>query len=496
MLDGKYRGTIETYSRENKLYLNAQRAIKSLGGKLYWYPISGRLVLHINRIRENLYLKSDDVIVRAGKVFVSMDFFTSKRFADILERDLSYNRTTHILQVGKQSNVVRLNYFAYKDKTRVVVTMKKALEYHLGRKSAKRLDIVIPNGIVESADKVKIGDGVVDKIVLAQKRKRVKLSLSLGKKAVKWNIFRLREPDRIVIDVFSSSAPQIVSVTRPANNAGPVTAPASQVPYIMPEAQTAPSAFGEGPAAGWKQAPEQASASFGALQTLEHAKKRIVLDPGHGGKDPGGRRAFGLAEKIINLLVAKQLVKLLEEDDIFDVLLTRTSDVFMTLEARSRIANDFKADVFISLHANASRSKKYNGFEVYFMSENASDPWAAEVAAFENAVMELEDKIVDEPALILLRSMARNEYINEASVLAARIVKQMAKRTPMKNRGIKRAAFFVLRGTYSPAVLIEMGFMTNSKDQANLGSRRVRGKIASGIYAGIIDYAKAKGWQQ
>jgi N-acetylmuramoyl-L-alanine amidase len=226
------------------------------------------------------------------------------------------------------------------------------------------------------------------------------------------------------------------------------------------------------------------------------ARKKVIIDAGHGGKDPGGRRISGMKEKDINLAVAKELQKLLEKEDLFEVLMVRTSDVFVPLAARSEFANRHKADVFISLHANATRRSTEHGFEIYFMSENASDPMAAEVADYENSVVDLEDESSrPDAAAMLLHSLARNEYLNEGSQLAAFVTREFEKHTPFKNRGVKQAAFYVLRGTYAPGILVEMGFMTNPRDQKNLSSRSVQAKVARAIHLGLGKYAELKGWK-
>ena len=225
-------------------------------------------------------------------------------------------------------------------------------------------------------------------------------------------------------------------------------------------------------------------------------RKKIVIDAGHGGKDPGGRKLFGLKEKEMNLLVAKELYDLLKGDEMFDAMLTRNSDVFVPLADRSIISNNFKADIFVTIHANASRDRREKGFEIYFMSEKASDPGAAEVADYENSVVGLEDGGGQQDATaMLLHSMARNEYLNEGSRLAGLVSSEMEKRTPFVNRGVKQAAFYVLRGTYSPGILVEMGFMTNSGDEKVLNDKKGRAKIANAIYKGILKYAEMKQWK-
>jgi len=130
------------------------------------------------------------------------------------------------------------------------------------------------------------------------------------------------------------------------------------------------------------------------------------------------------------------------------------------------------------------------------MSEKASDPGAAEVADYENSVVGLEDNGGQQDATaMLLHSMARNEYVNEGSRLAGLVGAEMEKRTPFANRGVKQAAFYVLRGTYAPGILVEMGFMTNSHDQKDLNDKKVRTKIANAIYRGVMKYAEQKQWK-
>ena len=155
-------------------------------------------------------------------------------------------------------------------------------------------------------------------------------------------------------------------------------------------------------------------------------RKTVVIDAGHGGKDPGGKKLFGLKEKEMNLAVAKELYELLKGEELFAVILTRASDTFVPLAERSVIANNAKADIFVSIHANASRDRKEKGFEIYFMSEKASDPGAAEVADYENSVVGLEDGGgQQDAAAMLLHSMARNEYVNEGSRLAGLVSAEM-----------------------------------------------------------------------
>ncbi|MEK7234533.1 MAG: N-acetylmuramoyl-L-alanine amidase [Elusimicrobiota bacterium] len=226
-----------------------------------------------------------------------------------------------------------------------------------------------------------------------------------------------------------------------------------------------------------------------------HKRRLVVIDPGHGGKDPGAIGGRGTREKDVNLAAAIELSRVLKERGDFDVLLTRDEDVFIPLSERSELANTNNADLFVSLHCNAADSKRENGFEVYSVSETATDPAAEALAASENAVLELEGKNPqDETAKMILLAMTKTEMINESAAFSALSVKAIGKRVNIAERGAKQAAFYVLRGTHAPAILVEMAYVSHAKDEAKLSSRRFRRKMAEGVASGIADYARRQGW--
>ena len=228
------------------------------------------------------------------------------------------------------------------------------------------------------------------------------------------------------------------------------------------------------------------------LAIKAHKKMRIVVDPGHGGKDPGAVRSK-YREKDWNLAVGKELARLLEKNG-FEVKITRDTDVFIALSQRSKIANEFKADLFVSVHTNSTKNSQANGFQVYFRSEKATDRESAATAALENEAMQYEEvhyNFVD----ALLQSMAKNEYINESSKVAG-YVKNAVNKQPgidivvSQKNAIRQANFYVLKGVQCPAILVEMGYISSPKDRAKLSQSTVQKKMAQGIYNGIVNYAK------
>ncbi|HAH33017.1 MAG TPA: hypothetical protein DCL44_11960 [Elusimicrobia bacterium] len=506
MNNGVYSGKIGTYSLGGKLYLDAAKASRLIGGKEYWYPVSGRLMLQTRGNKVVFSIKNDAVslndeeamfsapmIVRGGRAFLSMEFFVSKYFAKAFGFALSYNQSTGVLTAQRKININSVNYFSYQDKTRVVFYLEEPLDYQTSQKENNLISITVPDGVIAAEEKINIGDGVIKTVDLFQENKMVRIVLTPDDNFGRPASFMLSNPHRLVFDATKEEH----SVSQSIGASGGVPAGPSMAEPALLEISSDTTPAKGAIARVFAVSTPVAQVNIPDKMVLEKTgTKRIVIDAGHGGKDAGGRRAFGYKEKEINLMVANNLHSLFGENPMFNALLTRTSDVFIPLSDRSRIANDFKADIFISIHANASRDRREKGFEVYFLSEKASDPGAAEVADYENSVVGLEDgETRSDPTSLLLHSLARNEYVNEGSKLAGLISKEIERSTPFSNRNVKQAAFYVLRGTYMPGILVEIGFMTNSHDQKSMNDKKVQAKMAAAIYKGVLKYAEMKGWK-
>ncbi len=224
----------------------------------------------------------------------------------------------------------------------------------------------------------------------------------------------------------------------------------------------------------------------------------IILDPGHGGKDPGAIGKGGLQEKALTLQISRQVEKTLKSRlKEVKVKATRNSDVFIELAERTEIANrELKRGnngLFISIHVNASISSKVSGFETYFLSQNPTNEEARKTAALENNVVILErnstggkkyDDVDQVEALMMTTQIQR-----ESSLLAESIQKGLGKNIKeFRSRGVQRADFFVLRGALMPAVLVEVGFITNTKEASFLKRADYQNSIAKGISDGIVDF--------
>ena len=224
---------------------------------------------------------------------------------------------------------------------------------------------------------------------------------------------------------------------------------------------------------------------------IVHRIKTIVIDPGHGGKDPGAIGRSGLYEKNVVLDISKRLKRNLEGYGI-KVMLTRETDKFIPLWQRANIANRNKADFFISIHANSFRSRLPSGFEVYYLSE-ACDDSARAVQAAENAVLDLEIDSPVRPSNQLkatLWDMINTENRVESIELAQLLCQSMKADINSKDRGVKSALFYVLKRVRAPAVLVEVGFISNRDEETKLRSASHRQRIADALAEGILRYKK------
>jgi N-acetylmuramoyl-L-alanine amidase len=219
--------------------------------------------------------------------------------------------------------------------------------------------------------------------------------------------------------------------------------------------------------------------------------KKIVVDAGHGGNDPGAIGRSGLREKDINLDIAKRLSKLLKDEG-FEVVLTRSGDRFIELSRRVEIANDSKADLFVSVHTNANRVRSLKGFEIYYVSPYASDSKRA-LSASKEGLLKFGPACFADPSPDLkavLWDMIYTSSRAESIELARTISRTVDSDMDVKVLGVKSANFFVLKGARMPAVLVEIGFISNHNEEQLLKNTYYRQQIADAIHRGILGYTR------
>lgn len=283
-----------------------------------------------------------------------------------------------------------------------------------------------------------------------------------------YRVYHLFDPFRVVIDI------------------SPRTGPEAPAPAAPPAGETAP------PKNAVAKPPDPLASGYTMVRSLGLGVRTIVLDPGHGGTDPGcmGKSS---QEKDIVLDVAQSLKKMLVEKGGLNVILTRESDIFVPLEDRTVIANQKRADLFVSIHANASRNRKRTGIEAYYLNFSP-DPAVNETAARENAtsaknISQMKD---------IIQAIVRNSKIQESKELAEKIhgglLKSLsAKYGPTNSLGVKGGPFWVLIGGEMPSMLVEISHLSNAQEEARLKTPAYRTVVAQGIYEGIMDYIRSLG---
>lgn len=358
--------------------------------------------------------------------------------------------------------------------TRVVIDIERPIKY-TSRLLKKDLDLKKPQRLYLDLEKTYVGsdiessipikDGMLQRARAGQYSKdtvRVVLDINdIGG----YKTFPLHDPFRIVVDVRGVERKAIKKRT-----------------IAKAETRTARKGI---------RKVKKPDRTVSLARQLGLSVKRIVIDPGHGGRDPGTYLKGGIKEKDIVLKLAKILAEKIRKKLGCEVFLTRTRDQFMSLEKRTAFANVKKADLFISLHINAHKQRNVYGVETYFLNM-ATDKRAVMVAARENATS--EKNISDLQSI--LNDLMLNTKINESSRLAYQVQKGMMGRIRKrykknKSLGVKQAPFYVLIGAEMPAVLVESGFITNPIERKRLLSSNYRGILADGIVVGIDSYIKS-----
>ena len=457
-----YRQVVYEY-KSHPLADNAQYSI----GRIYYKYRDDPTQAYVEFLKVEIKFPSGDILPKARKMLDKLSVILSKKDENEGKKD----------DAASKSKLIAVNdvrHWSTPNYTRVVVDLQgpAKYEYHLLKadldsKKPRRIYLDIKNAHVTSGiDRpIAIKGDLLQRARAGQYTKdtvRVVLDIeSIGE----YQVFHLHDPFRIVVDV------------RRIDKRG-----AKDKSKLALKKRTVRKGI-------WK--PKAPDDKLSLARQLGLNVQRIVIDPGHGGKDPGCLSRGGAKEKDIVLSIAKVLAKKIEREIGCDVYLTRNKDIFLPLERRTAIANMKKADLFVSLHVNAHRRKSIYGLETYFLNM-ATDERSMMVAARENATSE---KNISDLQMIL-NDLMLNTKINESSRLAHEVQKGMVYRTKKKyrrviNLGVKQAPFYVLIGAQMPAILVETGFMTNPTEKKRLLSKKYQECVAEGICAGIKAYIKS-----
>jgi N-acetylmuramoyl-L-alanine amidase len=352
-----------------------------------------------------------------------------------------------------------------------------------------------------------VGDGLLRQVRIAQNREDVVRVVLDFQQVSDYSILYLEDPIRLVIDVRGPAQPPRMTAE---GGGAPEAAPLRSRPLdgmVPPDPGAPPSATpGAGPAqvaaavsppAGPPAAPPppeppaaNRAGSYSLARQLGLGARRIVIDAGHGGHDPGTTGPGGLQEKDLVLDVALRLERLVRGELGAEVLLTRANDVFVPLEERTGIANSREADLFLSIHANASRNPRARGIETYFLNF-ARSPHAEAVAARENAISAATLKDLQQLVTAITRNSKIVESRDFASSVQESMVRALREQHHVEDRGVHTAPFYVLIGANMPAVLAEIAFVTNPEDERRLRKPDYRELLARSLLHGVRAYLEA-----
>lgn len=509
---GKDKGSVSSLQANGVTLVDARATAKKLGGGVELFSAAKQIKIAFPGMYAILSAPLSEAIVNAvtvklpaeviasgGKMYVPVQFFTLPQVQKALDRQIAFENN---------ALVVEKNYtLAFEDKEqkpaydRLRLFRKGDVSFTSRQVNKHTVQAVFPGAVLKRNVNQRLKDDFIRSFSLTQRGRDVVLKVILGKQGKTWQL--AQENGALVFAAAAKALPP-ASVPQKAS-AGAVRAPGEEARELTlrPSGLT-PSVMAESGRETDREPPVIKAASqpvmTAAGPVIKAARKmRIVVDPGHGGKDPGAVRRGSSREKDLNLAVAKHLYNYLKKQG-FDVKLTRDNDTFVTLAGRSKMANEYKADLFVSVHTNAAKRTAANGFEVYFRSDKATDKEAAEVAAFENEALQYEEthyNFVD----MLLQSLAKNEYMNESSKVAGHVRNYVYKEPGIgiavrQANAIRQANFYVLKGVQAPAVLVEMGYISSPKDRARLNNKTVQKRMGEGIGKGIVSYAKAEGWMK
>ncbi|MFQ5480676.1 MAG: N-acetylmuramoyl-L-alanine amidase [Thermodesulfobacteriota bacterium] len=358
------------------------------------------------------------------------------------------------------NTITAIRHWSNPDYTRVVIdlTGKASYEYHLLKKDPSIhkprrffVDIKDSSPAKSLSRDITINDGLLLHVRSAQHSKNTARVVIDIESIDDYKIFSLNNPFRIIIDMNGKGGGAHVPVKKTKDRK--VTRP---------------------------------------RKSKKHKKKLlIVVDPGHGGKDPGAIGHRGLQEKNVTLKIARMVVKDLSRKLDSKVILTRKRDVYVALEERTAIANSRNADLFVSIHINSSRRRSATGVETYILNLSTNEE-SRRLAARENSTTKKGLGDLEYILRDLVKTAKTNDSVRLASSVQGKLVTGLRRKySRIKGNGVKGAPFYVLVGTRMPSILVEVSFISNSREEKRLRSTKYLEEVSKGITTGVVDYVKA-----
>jgi N-acetylmuramoyl-L-alanine amidase len=419
---------------------------------------SHELVLHNRKslaaVDGDLKLLPSPSLLDAGRWLVPIEGL-ARVLGPLLERPVEWRPAQRVLVIGPIGiPKVQVSTFASGELVRVVFEASESVPFRVQQESG-RVTVAVSRDLVDVLlQPTRLAGGIVGSVQFLGGRENL-FAVELGPRFKTLKATEQESPARLVLEF---QGPPLAPGDRAA--AAPLAPPRAQRPPSEPEA----------------------------------AVRTIVIDPGHGGENPGARGPAGTLEKDVALAIGRRLRAELVNARGLQVFLTREKDVDVDLDERTAIANNYKADLFVSIHVNGSRARGAKGSEVYFLSYQASDDESRRTAHLEGAAEPPPGAGSAELSLILW-DMAQAEHLEESSALASRLQEELADVTGSQSRGVKQAPFRVLVGASMPAVLVEIAFISNPDEEKLLASEAYQAKVAASLARGIERFRRERAAQ-
>jgi len=448
-------------------YLPLEQVLPSVGVRIHSDAAGGAVTLSCQGREVALYNKkslasvggdlrllSAPALLEDGRWLVPADS-VSRMLGPLLGAPVEYRKASRVLVVGNVSvPKVSVNAYVSGDSVRVVLESSEKVPFRVLQEEG-RVTVSIARDLVDVGfQQERLTGGIVDLVRFVGGKENL-FAMSLGKRFQQLKAFEQDGPPRLVLEF---------------------------------QASTATASKGGAPAAAAAPAPPRAPE--------ESSLRTVVIDPGHGGAEVGAKGPGGTLEKDVTLGIARKLRASLTSNLGLQVFLTRDGDVEVSLDERTAIANNYKADLFVSIHANASRSHGASGSEVYFLAYQATDDESRRLAQEEGGVPPVDPSTAPAGSdlALILWDMAQAEHLEESSSLASRLQEELAVATGHETRGVKQAPFRVLVGAAMPAVLVEVAFISHPEEEKLLGSDEYQLKVVAALTRGIRKYQSE--WQR
>ena len=411
------------------------------------------MVLHHGKslasVDGDLKLLSAPAQLDGGRWLVPVDSLP-RLLTPLLGRPVEWRAGQRVLVIGPVSIPrVAVSTYVSGDLVRVVLEASETVPFRVQQEPG-RVTVAIPRDLVDVASQPgRLAGGIVESVQFLGGKDNV-FAVELGPRFQGLKATEQESPSRLVLEL-----------------SGPSSEPGERA--VAPVFPSRP-----------------------ARPAQEPSVRTVVIDPGHGGENVGAQGPGGTLEKDVALGIARKLRAELVNARGLQVFLTRDKDADVGLDERTAIANNYKADIFVSIHANASRARGAKGSEVYFLSYQASDDDSRLAAQLEGAAEPLPEAPPGSDLALILWDMAQAEHLEESSALASRIQEELAVVTGSEGRGVKQAPFRVLVGAAMPAVLVEVAFISNPDEEKLLASDAYQQKIAASLARGVERFRRER----